>query len=91
MKLKVRTVQCLTHSTAPRVYFLLKGIQMPEFPDDAYALRNEQDALDGGKDFFVALAVKVVANAESKKNRRILMNDYFNAWRLLRAYERYSR
>lgn len=37
-----------------RVYFLLKGIQMPEFPDDAYALRNEQDALDGGKDFFGA-------------------------------------
>lgn len=34
-----------------RVYFLMKGVRMPEFPDDAEVLRNELDAMAAGKEF----------------------------------------
>ena len=36
--------------TCARVYFLLKGVRMPEFPDDAQALREELPVLPHGKD-----------------------------------------
>lgn len=47
-----------------RVYFLLKGIRMPEFPDDAEALRNEQAPLPHGKDECDAVQIDIEEAAQ---------------------------
>lgn len=49
-----------------RVYFLLKGVRMPDFPDDAQVLREESDRLPHGKDECDAAQADLVEEAEAK-------------------------
>lgn len=55
-----------------RVYFLMKGVRMPEFPDDAEVLRNELDAMAAGKEFCGACGSGCASCQHREENPRPL-------------------